>query len=51
MAIAYQDLGNWQQSAAGITKATELLETVKDDFLYAQFLNIQGSLQGKTGEL
>ena len=40
---AYQDLGNWQQSAAAITKAMELLETVKDDFIYAQVLNIQGS--------
>ena len=49
LAIAYQDLGQWQKALRAIASAFELLETTDNSFLYAQVLNTQGSLQLKTG--
>ena len=49
LAIAYQDLGQWEESAEAIDSAFSLIETVNNSFLYAQVLNTKGSLQFKIG--
>ena len=50
LAIAYQELGQWEQAENAMSEAFELLETVDNSFLYAQVLNTKGSLQLKTGK-
>ena len=50
LAIAYQDLGEWSQSATAIESALSILETNNNSFLYAQVLNTKGSLEYKTGK-
>lgn len=49
-AIAYQNLGEWQESEKAIDLALNILETNSNSFLYAQVLNTRGSLQYKTGK-
>ena len=50
-AIAYQNLGQWQQSQNAIDSAFKLLEIINNSFLYAQVLNTKGSLEYKTGRV
>jgi CHAT domain-containing protein len=50
LAIAYQDLGQWQQAQAAIDQALTLLPRLNDTFLQAQVLNTQGSLQLNLGQ-
>lgn len=49
LAIAYQDLRQFQEAQTAVDKALNLLQTNSNSFLYAQVLNTQGSLQYKTG--
>ena len=50
LAIAYQDLAQWNKSVQAIDSALNLLETVDNSFLSAQVLNTKGSLEYRTGK-
>ncbi|MGF1478516.1 MAG: CHAT domain-containing protein [Cyanophyceae cyanobacterium] len=49
LAIAYQNLGQWEAAQAALAQAQALLPTVDDDFLTAQVLSTQGSLEYRLG--
>ena len=51
LAIAHQDLGQWQESIKATNSAFNLLETINNSFLFAQVLNTKGSLEYKTGKV
>lgn len=50
MAIAYQDLGEWFKAEKSLAIALQLINTIDDNFLYAQVLNTQGNLEARRGE-
>ena len=50
MAIAYQDLGEWLKAEKSLAIALQLINTIDDNFLYAQVLNTQGNLEARRGE-
>lgn len=50
LAVAYQDLGQWQAAERAIAQAFNFLSSVDDPLLYAQLLNTQGSYQFRTGQ-
>ncbi len=50
LAVAYQDLGQWQAAERAIAQAFDFLSSVDDPLLYAQLLNTQGSYQFRTGQ-
>ena len=45
LAIAHQDLGQWEESKRAIDYALNLLKINNNAFLYAQVLNTKGSLE------
>ena len=50
LAIAYQDLGEWEKAENAISSALALLSNLDNSLLHAQLLNTQGSLQLHTGK-
>lgn len=50
LAVAYQELGQWEAAQRAIAQTLSLLAAVNDPLLYAQLLNTQGSYQFRTGQ-
>jgi CHAT domain-containing protein len=51
LAIAHQDLGQWQPARAAIDQSLRLQSQVNDRLLAAQTLNVQGTLELNLGNL
>lgn len=50
LAVAYQDLGQWQAAEQAIAQTFKLVASVNDPLLHAQLLNTQGSYQFRIGQ-